>query len=311
MATGLKVTAPATLSNLNCGFDVLGLATGIVGDEIVGRRSATPGVQIVSITGAGKTKLSHKPEENTAGVAVNHFLEYTGIRKEGIELEIHKRITPGSGLGSSASSACAAVLLANALYDNPLSLQELLPFAVLGEYVASHAYHADNVAPCLMGGIMLVRDVRALALKRINIPAGLYVTVVRPDLNISTSASRDMLSPQVPLRQMVRQSANLGALVLAFERSDLALLGDAMQDHVIEAQRAHLIPGYYAARDAAYKAGALSFGISGSGPALFGFSDNTSTAEETGLAVIQALSTYGVESEFLVTTINPTGTELQ
>lgn len=310
MASGIKVTAPASISNLNCGFDVLGAAVDIISDEIIGRKSKTPGVTISEITGRGKHLISQDPEKNTAGVAIQRFLEYAGIRTEGVEIEIHKKIKPGSGLGSSASSACAATVLANAVFGQPLSQQELLPLAVLGEYAASHAFHADNVAPCLKGGIVLVRDVRKLDVQRLHIPAGLYVTLLLPEISILTSESRGILKSTVGLHQMIHQSANLGALVLALERSDFTLMRAALQDHIIEPQRAHLIPGYYAVRDAAYHSGVVGCGISGSGPTMFAFSENTLTAENAGIAMQRVLKVHGVESEFLVTQISAEGTVL-
>jgi homoserine kinase len=310
MASGLKVTAPASISNINCGFDVLGAAMDVQGDELIGRRISRPGVVISEITGKGKETISRNPEENTAGVAILKFLDFMGIRSEGVEIEIHKKIKPGSGLGSSASSASASVVLANALFGNPLSIQNLLPLAILGEYAASGAFHADNVAPCLFGGITLVRDIRNLDVQRLNIPSGLYVTLVIPEISLLTVESRATLQPTIRIRQMIRQSANLGAFVLALERSNFALLRDSLQDHVIEEQRAHLIPGYYTVRDAAYGAGAIGCGISGSGPTLFAFSQNSLTAEKAGEAMQKAFLLQKVQSESIVTKISAEGTVL-
>ncbi len=310
MASGLKVTAPASISNINCGFDVLGAAMDIVADEVIGRRITKPGVIISQITGQGKESISLNPEQNTAGVAALKFLDFMGIRTEGVEIEVHKKMKPGSGLGSSASSACAAVVLANALFDSPLTINNLLPLAILGEYTASKAFHADNVAPCLFGGITLVRDVRNLDVQRLNIPAGLYVTLILPEISILTAASRGILQPTVGLHQMVRQSANLGALVLALERSNFTLLRESLQDHVIETQRAHLIPGYYDVRDAGYRAGVIGCGISGSGPAMFALSQNSLTAENAGEAMQKAFAVQKVESQCIVTKISAVGTVL-
>lgn len=310
MASGLKVTAPASISNINCGFDALGAAMDVISDEIIGRRTAKPGVRITEITGAGKQLISLHPEENTAGIAVLKFLEYARITAEGVELSIHKKLKPGSGLGSSAASACAAAVLANGLFGQPLSLQELLPIAILGEHRASHAIHADNVAPCLYGGIILVRDVMRLDIQKLHVPMGLYITLVIPEIHVLTAESRKVLNPTLPLPKMVKQSANLGAFVLALERSDFHLMGKSLEDHVIEPQRAHLIPGYYKVRDAAYRAGVIGCGISGSGPSLFAFSQNTLTAESVGQAMQHAFKTHGVEAQFVVTSINAEGTVL-
>jgi homoserine kinase len=311
MSSGLKVTAPVTISNLNCGFDCLGLATDMIADEIIGRRTDQPGIRIKHIVGPGKIGISLDPGKNTAGVAIRHFLEYSGNRDAGIEIEMHKHISAGSGLGSSGASACAAVILANALFQNPLTLAELIPLAVLGEYISGEAFHADNVAPCMLGGVILVRDLRRLDFQRLNIPSGLSLTIVQPELQILTSESRQLLSSTIPLKKMVHQSANLGALVLAFERSDFSLMRDAMQDHIIEPQRKHLIPGFDAVCDAAYTSGALACGISGSGPALFAFSENTLTAEQVALGMQKAFAKYKIESRYSVTRVSAVGAELQ
>lgn len=310
MASGLKVTAPASISNINCGFDALGAAMDMVSDEIIGRRTTQPGVKILEITGTGKQLVSRNPEENTAGVAILKFLEYAGISSEGVELSLHKKLKPGSGLGSSAASACAAVVLANGLFGQPLRTEELFPLAVLGEQLASRAFHGDNVAPCLYGGAILVRDIRNLDFQKLHVPAGLFVTLVIPEINILTSASRQILDSTVSLPKMVKQSANLGAFILALERGDFALLGKSLEDHVIEPQRAHLIPGFYAVRDAAFKAGVIGCGISGSGPSLFAFSQNTLTAERAGEAMQRTFKLHNVESQFVVTKINSEGTVL-
>jgi homoserine kinase len=310
MASGLKVTAPLSISNINCGFDALGASLSLISDQIIGRRMNSPGVKINTITGEGKHLVSTDPYQNTAGVAILRFLEFLNIRTEGVELEIHKKVKCGSGLGSSAASACGAVVLANALFGHPLQNRELFPLAILGEYVASQAFHADNVAPCLFGGIMLVRDTRSLSIHRLHIPDNLLITIVLPELQIITSEARKMLKPDVHLKQMVRQSANLGSFVLALERNDYELLSASLQDHVIEPQRAHLIPGFYEIKEAAFKAGVTGCGISGSGPSLFAFSRNTSIAEEAGLAMQRVLKKHKVESRVMVARIDSEGTVL-
>lgn len=310
MASGLKVTAPVSISNINCGFDALGAAMDITSDELIGRRISRPEVVISEITGVGKQQISLNPEENTAGVAILRFLEYAGITSEGVELTIHKKLKPGSGLGSSAASACAAVVLANGLFGHQLKLQELLPLAILGEKIASQAFHADNVAPCLLGGIVLVRDVRTLDVQRLHNPAGLFVTLVIPEINVLTAQARGILKTDVSLRQMVRQSANLGAFVLSLERGDFSLMSRSLQDHVIEAQRAHLIPGYYDLRDAAYNEGVIACGISGSGPSIFAFAPNSLMAERAADGIQRVFSAQKIESQVYVTRISMEGTVL-
>lgn len=305
----IKVTAPATVSNLNCGFDILGLALDVVNDEILGKRLDAPGIVIKRVGPFAKT-LPEDPAKNTAGVAVAHFLEFIGERSAGIELEIHKKMRPGSGLGSSASSACAAVLLANELFKRPLSKRELLPFAILGEHAADHSFHADNVAPCLLGGAVLIRDLFELDVHRIYVPEGLFVTVVYPEVRILTSEARDVLAPEVSMKQMVKQNANLGALVMALEKGNFDLIERSMVDHIIEPQRAHLIPGFDRVKEAAFLAGALGCGISGAGPTMFALCNDHGKALECGEGMQNAFRQEGYGAEVYCSRINQIGTAL-
>ena len=310
MRNGIKVTAPATVSNLNCGFDVLGVALNVNNDEIIGARSDKPGVEL-TLVGANARKTPTDPTKNTAGVAVMRLLEYLGLNREvGITMEIKKHIRPGSGLGSSASSACAAVFLANELVGRPLTKRELLPFALLGEHAADQAYHADNVAPCLLGGLILIRDTMRMEVHKLTHPGGLYFTVVFPELRVLTSESRAGLSPNVPLKSMVTQTANIASLVHGLIRTDLDLIARSMTDVVIEPQRASGITAFYEMKDAALDAGAMTFGLSGSGPTVFALCPNEHIAENCGEAIQKVLQEEKVESQVFVSPINEAGTQL-
>ena len=185
MSTGIKVFAPATIANVACGFDILGFAIEQPGDEIIAKLSDKPGVHITRITGDGG-KLPYEAAHNTAGVAAQKVLDFLG-EKRGVEMEIHKKMPFGSGLGSSAASAVAGAFIVNELLKHPLEKRQLLPFAVQGEAIASGSVHADNVAPCLLGGMVLVRDNATLDVHRIPSPKGLYVAVVYPHLSILTT----------------------------------------------------------------------------------------------------------------------------
>jgi homoserine kinase len=305
--TGIKVFAPASVANVACGFDVLGFALEKPGDEIIVRFSDIKGLRITKVTGG---KLPSELERNTAGYAALKLLEHLGESDRGIEMEIHKKMPFGSGLGSSAASAVGAVFAVNELLRRPLEKRDLLKFAVLGESVASGAIHADNVAPSLFGGMTLVRDNDTLDVHRIHTPRGMYATVVYPKVEILTKEARAMLSSEVPLKSMVKQSANLGALVLGMFNSDFGLISRSLQDIVIEPQRAKLIPYFYEVKDAANKEGVLGCSISGSGPSIFALSQNSLIAEQAGDAMMSIYERHKIECELYISPINQEGVSL-
>ncbi len=276
------------------------------GDEVIARKSAAPGLRITKITGhSGKLPLD--VEKNTAGVAALRLLEHLGAAGLGIELELHKKLPLASGLGSSAASAAAAVLAVSELLRTGLSKRELLPFACQGEQVASGGFHADNVAPSLLGGIVLVRDNATLDVHRLHAPRGLHAAVVHPQLQVLTKDARALLRPEVPLADYVRQSANLAGFVTACFTGDLELLGRCLRDDIIEPQRAGLIAGFYDVKAAALAEGALGCSISGAGPSVFALCANSLIAEQAGLAMQRAFARHGVESQVFLSAVNQEG----
>ena len=305
--TGIKVFAPASVANVACGFDVLGFALDKPGDEIIVRFSEIPGLRITKISGG---KLPLELERNTAGYAALKLLEYLGETTRGIEMEIHKKMPFGSGLGSSAASAAGAAFAINQLLKNPLEKRELLQFAVLGESIASGAIHADNVAPSLLGGMTLVRDSETLDVHRIHTPKGLYATVIYPKVEVLTKEARAMLKTEVPLKDAVKQSANLGALIIGMFNSDFGLISRSLQDIIIDPQRAQLIPHFYAVKEAAYTEGVLGCSISGSGPSIFALSQNSVIAEKAGEAMKKIYDMHKIECELYISPINQEGTIL-
>lgn len=310
MPRGIKVSAPATISNINCGFDALGLAINFTCDEIVGRLSDKPGVHL-TLLGPNARSTPSDPAKNTVTVAINKFLEALGDRESvGMDLQVKKMISPGSGLGSSAAGACAGVVLANELLGKPMEKRELLPFAILGEYVADASWHADNVAPCLLGGAILIREMEPLDIHRLYTPRGLYITVVTPQIRILTKEAREVLSDKVDFQSAVKQAANLASFVYAMNTSDFDLLSRSMQDHLVEKQRAHLLPGFYDAKSAALATGALGCGISGSGPTIFVISNNENCANDSADAITRVYADRGIESTFVVSEVNQVGTML-
>jgi len=306
MRTGIKVFAPATVANVACGFDILGFALNKPGDEIIARFSDKPGLRITKITGA-KGKLPLEVEKNTAGVSAMRLLEHLGEEKRGIELEIHKKMPFGSGLGSSAASAVAGVMAINELLKRPLTKRQILPFAVLGEQVADGAYHADNVAPSLLGGMVFIRDNPTLDVHRLPLMRGLYASVIYPHIEILTKDARDVLSDQVSLKDSITQNGNLGGLIVGLYNSDLDLISRSLQDVIIEPQRAKLIPGFQQVKEAALNAGALGCSISGAGPSIFALSANSLIAENVGDGMQKVFTDLKIKSELFQSPINQEG----
>jgi len=306
MRAGIKIFAPASVANLACGYDILGLALEAPGDEIIARPSGRAGVRITRILG-GKGRLPTDPSRNTAGVAACRLLEAIGETSFGVDLEIHKKMPFGTGMGSSACSAVAGAMAINELLGRPFEKKDLLPFAVAGEQAADGAWHADNIAPALLGGIILVRDNRSLDVVRLHVPAGLRVTVILPAIEVLTKDSRAVLKSHVELADHVRQSANLGGLVVGLFNSDLELIRRSLQDIIVEPQRATLIPHFYAVKEAALQEGALGCSISGAGPAIFALCANTLVAERVGEAMQRVFADQGIASRLYQSGINPEG----
>ncbi len=309
MNAGIKVFAPASVANVAVGFDILGFALEKPGDEIIARFSDKPGLRITKITGA-KGKLPYELEKNTAGFAAMKLLEHLGETGRGIELEIHKKMPFGSGLGSSAASAVAGVMAVNEILRRPLSKRELLPFAVQGEQIADGAYHADNVAPSLIGGMVFIRDNQTLDIHRLAIPKGIYASVIYPHIEILTKDSRGVLSDQVSLKNVIQQSGNLGGLLIGLFNSDIDLISRSLQDVIIEPQRARLIPHFTEVKETALKEGALGCSISGAGPSIFALSANSLIAENVGQKMQAIYTNAKIESELFISPINQEGAKL-
>ncbi len=302
----VKVFAPASVANVAVGFDILGFALDRPGDEIIARESAAPGLRITKITGDGG-KLSTVLEKNTAGFAAHRLLTQLGEAGRGVELEIHKKMPFGSGLGSSAASAAGAAMAVNELLGRPFSKRGLLPFAVAGEQVADGAYHADNVAPSLLGGIVLIRSNAELDIHLLHVPAQLYAAVVYPYVEVLTKDARNILCASVSLENTIQQCGNLGGLITGFFLSDYDLIGRSLNDVIIEPQRAKLIPHFFDVKKAALEAGALGCSISGAGPSIFALCEGRSTAERAGEQMARAFFDHGVENDLFVSPINRDG----
>jgi len=278
----ITIRSPATLSNLGCGFDVLGLALSAPYDILTLRRADKPGIVIRHLD---EYNLPTDPAQNVAGVALQALLTAVNDPALGFELDITKGIRPGSGIGSSAASAAGAVVAANEWLGRPFSKLELVELAMHGEALASGARHADNLAPAIFGGFTLVRALLP-TLDIVALPAPpLWVALVHPQIEIRTKDARAVLPAQVPLGLAVRQWANVGGLVAGLLTADHALIGRSLEDYIVEPARAALLPGLAEARARALTAGALGGGISGSGPSLFMLCADESTARAVAAAM--------------------------
>lgn len=308
MLKEVRVFAPATVSNIGCGFDIMGFAIEQPGDEVVLRTSNSKGVKITLITGDNR-KLAYSPHLNTAGAPVISMLNKYAPSL-GIEIEIHKKMPFGSGLGSSAASAVAATVATNHLLQLNLSPYELLPFALEGEVIASGTIHADNVAPSLYGGFTLIRDYNPIDIIKIECPSDLYCTVIHPNIEISTKAAREILPKEITLSKAITQWGNCSALVAGLLTNDYSLIGRSIKDVVIEPYRANLIPGYYQMQKAAVDSGALGCNISGSGPSLFALSKGKETAQKVGEAMLIELLKQNLKGEIYISPINKEGPKI-
>ena len=302
----VRVFAPATVANVACGFDVLGFAIEAPGDEVVARHSDKPGLRITKITGDGG-KLPRDADKNTAGVAALDLLRHLGMSDRGIELEIHKKMPFGSGLGSSAASAVAGVYAINKLIGEPLAKKQLLPFAMQGEASADGAWHADNVGPSLLGGIIFIRSNQELDISQLPVPENLYATVVHPDIEILTKTAREILPTEIPMVNATQQIGNLGGLICGLIQEDYAMIGRSIHDVIAEPRRQKLIPEFYNAKRAAMAQGALGFSISGAGPSVFALCEGEEIAQRSGEAISRVFDAINLGNQCYVSRINMEG----
>lgn len=305
MKKEIRVFAPATVSNIGCGFDVMGFALESPGDEIVLRTSDKPGVTITSITG-DMGKLTLDPLKNTAGLPVVEMHRDFGL-KCGVEIEIHKKMPFGSGLGSSAASAAGAAFAFNHLFKLNLTRLQLLRYAQAGEMIASGSEHADNVAPCLWGGFILIRGYNPVDIVPITLKKSLFCTVIHPHIEISTKESRKLLPENISIKDAVAQWGNCAALTAGLLTGDYELIGRSLEDRYAEPVRGKFIPEYKSIKEAAIKSGALGSNISGSGPSVFALSQNREIASKAGDAMKSVLDNIGLGSDIYISEINNTG----
>ncbi|MGY3054678.1 homoserine kinase [Pedobacter sp. UYEF25] len=302
----VKVFAPATVANVVCGFDVLGFAVNEPGDVVDMKLTDKPGVIITKITG-DDGKLPLAPEKNTVSASVQYYLKHINRLDIGVEIELHKKMPIGSGLGSSSASTVAGLFAINHLMGSPLSAMELVPFAMKGEELACGYGHADNVAPALLGGFVLIRSYDPLDVISLPTPPNMFAAIVYPEVDVPTKDARQMIKSKVLLKDAVTQWGNVAGLVSGLFMQDFDLIGRSMKDVLIEPTRSILIPGFDDLRKIAMDIGAIGFGISGSGPSVFALTKDKETADKIVEEQQQYLKALEIESKTFVSSINAEG----
>ena len=306
--SGVKVFAPASVANVAVGYDILGFAIEGIGDEVIIKKGNQKGLHITAIR--KNKKLSKDILKNTAGYAALKLLQALGLEDEPIEMELIKNMSIGTGLGSSAASAVAGAFGVNTYLNFPFTKAEILKFATEGEQIADGSFHADNVAPSLLGGFILIRNNKTLDWTKIHSPQGLRAVIIYPHVEVLTRDSRAILKDKVDLSQHILQSGNLGSFVAGMFRSDFELIGRSLEDIIIEPQRAHLIPHFYDAKKIALEENALGFSISGAGPSMFALCHNSIIAENIYERCVALYKDNGIECTCHISNINHEGAKV-
>ena len=302
----IKIFSPATVANVGCGFDVLGLCLDKVGDQMVIRKTQRKGIYITKIEGF---ELPYAVHENVAGVSA--LAMYNELNVDfGFEIEIYKQIKPGSGIGSSAASAAGSVFGMNYLLDNAFDKIDLIKFAMNGEAVASKSEHADNIAPAILGGFTLVKQNNPLEVIQLPTPKALHAVIVHPQIEIKTADSRAILPKTVALSDAITQWSNVGSLVHALHTSDYNLIGKSLKDVVIEPHRSKLIPNFNSLRKISLESGALGCSISGSGPSLFSLCEGLENAKKVEANQRGFMTNTGIPFETHISKINTEGIKI-
>jgi len=299
----IKIFSPATVANVSCGFDVLGFCLDNIGDEMIVRKVDKKGIHITKIEGHD---LPFEADENVAGVSALALLK-DAKPDYGFEIEIFKRIKPGSGIGSSSASASGSVFAINELLGKPFNKTQLTYFAMQGEKLASQSEHADNVAPGIFGGFTLVKSLQPLEILEIPTPDNLYATIIHPQIEIKTAEARAILPQKIPMKDAIVQWANVGSLIHGLHTSDYGLISRSLKDVVVEPYRSKLIPYFNKVKSEVLINGALGSGISGSGPSIFALSKGIETAKKVESAMKNVYSETNILFETYVSKINTEG----
>ena len=302
----IKVFSPASIANLSCGYDILGVCLDNIGDEITVRKTKKKGVVIKKVSGQ---KLSTDISLNVAGVSATALLNETKVNC-GFEIEIHKGIKPGSGIGSSAESSAGSVFAINKLIGEPYTNKELIKFAMYGEMAASGSKHADNVAAVLLGGFTFVRNSIENDYFKLNTPIEIAFTVIHPKIELKTKDSRAVVKDKVLLKNMIEQSANLGAFISGLYTEDYDLIGRSLKDVIIEPLRSVLIPKFEKIKSVSINSGALGCGISGSGPSVFAMCKGVTTAINVGNAMKKIYDKLDLDYDVHISCVNDIGIKI-
>jgi homoserine kinase len=302
----IKIFATASVANVSCGFDVLGFCLEPVGDQMLIRKTNSSGIKITKIEGQN---LPLDVKKNVAGVAAEALLK-AHPTKSGFEIEIYKNIKAGSGIGSSAASAAGAVYGINELLGKPYTSHDLISFAMEGEGMASGTVHADNVAPVLMGGITLVRSIDPVDVIKLPIPKALTAVVLHPKIELKTMHAREIIKKNVTMEKAIQQWGNLGAFVSALYNEDYNLMSRSLKDEIVEPMRSMLIPEFESLKKASIKAGALGFGISGSGPSVYALTKGIDGAKKIHSAINEVISSIDIDYEIHISKINEQGIKI-
>jgi homoserine kinase len=302
--------APATVANVSCGFDIMGFAIDAIGDRVTIELAPELKESVVIMSGPYGHLIPTALEKNTASVALAAFLKAVNKQDLTFRISLEKNMPLGSGMGSSASSSAAAVFAVNHLLGNLLTTNELIPFAMEGERVASGSAHADNVAPSLLGGFVLIRSYDPLDIISIPCPKDLFCSVVHPQIELHTADARRILQRDIPMHDVIKQTANSAGFMVGLLSKDFDLIGRSMSDLLAEPRRNKLIPGFEEARKAAMEHGALGCGISGSGPSIFTLSIGEESAKQIAQAMSQSFLKIGLASESFTSSMNVKGARI-
>ena len=302
----IKIFSPGSVANVSCGFDVLGFCLDNIGDEMLISKTKAPGIRISKITGQD---LPMEVKKNVAGVAAKAMLKYHPV-KFGFEIEIHKKIKPGSGIGSSAASAAGVVFGINELIGKPFSSHELIMFAMEGEALASGSYHADNIAPVLMGGFTLVRSIKPIDVIKLPYPSELRAIVLHPKIELKTMHAREILKDKVSLEKAISQWGNLAAFISALYTKDFDLMSRSLVDEIVEPVRSLLIPEFETIKKAVIKEGALGFGISGSGPSVYALAKGSKNGNRIAYKMKSIIKQLGIDFDIYISKINNQGIKI-
>jgi len=302
----IKVFSPGSITNLSCGYDILGVCLENRGDEIKVSKTNQKSITIKSVNGFNLTKDIYK---NVSGIAAQALMKKIDI-DHGFEIEINKGIKPGSGIGSSAASSAGTVFAINQLLGSPFSLIDLVKFSMEGEKFVSGSFHADNVAPIIYGGITLVRTIRELDVVSLPIPKDLEMIVIRPNIEIKTADSRKVVKKKVKIEKMTQQSANLGSFVSSLYSEDYDLMSRSVIDQVVEPDRAFLIPEFDNIQRISKNSGSIAVGISGSGPSIFSLSNNRITSNKVLESISQHYSSMDIEHDVFISKVNSGGIKI-